>query len=114
MEKSFPEQPDSIIDDDSLWPDQINGAPPHKPPEKLPEMFFKEKKKQPEKPKQSAGRCEKTGKQKLTRDQAKKQAYWFRRVRHARMHSFQCKSCKHWHIGNSYIRPRRKPKQRGR
>ena len=31
MEKSSPEEPNPIINDDSLRPDQINGAPPLNP-----------------------------------------------------------------------------------
>ena len=107
MEKSSPEEPNSIIDDGYA---RTIGAPPHRPPEKLPEMFFEEEEKQPKKPKQSADRCEKTGKRKLTKDQAQKEASWFRRERQARMWSYRCKSCKQWHIGNN----RSRPKQRGR
>ena len=112
MEKSFPEKPDSIIDDDSLWPDQINGAPPYKPPEKLPKMVNTEEPKSGVKAKGNRVEiCESTGKRKWHRKQAAREAKRWRRDKFAPMNSYKCKSCKSWHVGNSTPR---KPKQRGR
>lgn len=51
-----------------------------------------------------------TGKKPMTRDEAKKAADWWRRVRQARMQAYRCRFCrlpdgsKAWHIGNR--RPR--------
>ena len=107
----------SVIDDDNLWPDQMNGAPPHKPPEKLPKMVNTSL--LSEKPK-SAGKakgnrveiCESTGKRKWHRKQAAQEAKRLKRDKFAaRVNSYPCKSCKSWHVGNSN---QRKPKQRGR
>lgn len=44
--------------------------------------------------------CLPSGKRKLTRKQAMREALWWRRVRFARMNHYHCHKCKSWHVGN--------------
>lgn len=56
------------------------------------------------------GICPKSGKRRLTRAEANKQAGYFNKRWMARMRAYRCRSCDGWHIGNN----RRKPTQRAR
>lgn len=40
------------------------------------------------------------GKRRLTREEARRQAAWFRHARMARMRSYKCRRCGGYHIGH--------------
>jgi hypothetical protein len=52
--------------------------------------------------------CEKTNKERFSKEEAISRAVWWRRNRAARMQAYRCTHCGAWHIGNNRSKPKHK------